>query len=187
MRDLILVLVVVLGAQCLHAQDRVLFSVLRSEVTFVSDAPLERISATNSRSSGLIDVGKRTFAVQIPISDFQGFNAPLQREHFNENYLETRVWPKASFQGRIIEAIDLAIPGTHQVRAKGAFTIHGVERERIVPCRVVVSEQGIRVTADLDVALEEHGIRIPRVVQQKIASIVQIKVDVLFTQGAIKQ
>jgi hypothetical protein len=186
MRKISLVLLLFCGTHVLHAQDVVRYSVSRSEVIFVSDAPLERISASNSRSTGLIDIGARTFAVQIPILDFQGFNAPLQREHFNENYLETRTWPYASFQGRIIESIDLTIPGSHQVRAKGAFTIHGVEQERIVPCRIVVSEQGIRVTADLHVTLEDHKIRIPRVVQQKIAAVVQVKVDVLFTPGVIK-
>jgi hypothetical protein len=181
MRNLLVVLILILVVPVLHGQDRVRSSITRSEITFVSDAPLERITATNSRSTGLLDVGSRTFAVQIPVLEFQGFNAPLQREHFNENYLETRTWPNASFQGRIIEAIDLAVPGTHQVRAKGVFTIHGVGLERIVPCTLVISEQGIRVTADLDVALEDHGIRIPRVVQQKIAAVVQVKVDVVFT------
>lgn len=170
----------------LFAQERRLLSVQRAEVSFVSDAPMERIAASNSKATGLLDPAARQFAVKIPIADFEGFNSPLQREHFNENYMATATWPHATFQGRIIEAVDLTVPGEHSVRAKGAFTIRGVERERIVPCRVVVSNEGVRVTATLDVALEDHGIRIPRVVQQKIAAVVDVKVDALFKPSASK-
>ncbi len=169
-----------LGVVPIVAQDRALLGVKRSEVSFLSEAPLERISATNERSSGLLDPVKRTFGVQIPIMEFQGFNSPLQREHFNENYMDSRSWPNATFQGRIIETVDLTTPGDHQVRAKGMFSVRGIEQERIVVCRVVVSEAGVRVTSEFMVALEDHGIRIPRVVQQKLASNVSVKVDLRY-------
>ncbi|MBX2973525.1 MAG: YceI family protein [Flavobacteriales bacterium] len=178
---LILPLLATLGSS---AQDKVLFKVSRSHVTFRSEAPLEEIAAGNNRATGLLDATARTFAVRIPIVEFQGFNGPLQREHFNENYLVSRMWPNATFTGRIIEAVDLAVPGTHEVRAKGQFTIRDVSHERIVPCRVVVSADGIRVTADLDVVLADHGISIPKVVEQKIAPVVQVVVDLLFKPEA---
>ena len=162
------------------AQERVYLRVERSAVTLVSDAPMERITATNSKSSGLLDPVARSFAVQVPVVEFQGFNSPLQREHFNENYMESRKWPNATFQGRIIETIDLSVPGSHAVRAKGKLTIHGVEQERIVPCKLVVAPDGVRVTARFDVPLEDHDIRVPRVVQQKISSIIDVQVDVVF-------
>jgi hypothetical protein len=164
----------------LRAQERLLLRVERSEATFLSEAPLERITATNTRCTGLVDPMARTFAVQVPIAEFQGFNSPLQKEHFNENYLESRTWPTATFAGRIIEAIDLEVPGTYAIRAKGTLKIHGVEQERIIPCTVVVSSSGVRITADFEVPLSDHDIRIPRVVQQKIAPVIQVKLDLLF-------
>jgi hypothetical protein len=162
------------------AQAQVRMPVDRSEVTFSSDAPLERISATNSRSEGLLDVESRSFAIKVPIAAFEGFNSPLQREHFNENYLVSRTYPYATFAGRIIETIDLTVPGTYALRAKGQLTVHGVAKERIVPCKLVVTSDGIRVTTDLDVLLEDHEIRVPRIVNQKIAPVVRVRVDVRF-------
>lgn len=162
------------------AQEPVRWKLQRSVVSFVSEAPLERITAQNTRSTGLLDPTARSFAVQVPVFSFEGFNAPLQREHFNENYMVSRTWPNASFAGRVIESIDLTAPGTHNVRAKGKLSIRGVEKERIIPCKLVVAEDGIRVTTTFDVAVDEHEIRVPRVVQQKIASVVQVTVDVLF-------
>jgi hypothetical protein len=163
-----------------HAQDRVLWRSARASVTFVSDAPLERITATNTGATGILDPQAHSFAVQIPVTEFEGFNSPLQREHFNENYLLSRQHPKASFTGRIIEAVDLRVPGEHVVRAKGTFTVKGVARERIIPCRLIISRDGVRVMSDFDVLLDEHGIRVPRVVQQKISSVVKVSVDLLF-------
>lgn len=162
------------------SQERTLLRVVRSEVTFVSDAPLERITASNMKCSGLLDPAARTFAVQVPVAEFQGFNSPLQREHFNENYMESRTWPKANFAGRIIDEMDFSTPGTRSVRAKGTLMIHGLEKERIIPCTVVVSAEGARVTARFEVALDDHAIRIPRIVHQKIAPLIQVELDLLF-------
>lgn len=170
-----------------QAQDPVRWMLQRSVVSFVSEAPLERIEAENTACSGVLDPTARTFAIQVPIGEFEGFNAPLQREHFNENYLVSTTWPKATFVGRIIESVDLFAPGRFAVRAKGELTIRGVKRERIIPCDLVVAADGVRVTGVFDVAVDEHGIRIPRVVQQKIAAVVQVKVDLLFKRDELRR
>jgi hypothetical protein len=169
---------------CINAQERELLRIQRSQVTFTSDAPLEHITATNTRATGILDRAARTFAIQIPMVEFQGFNSPLQREHFNENYMSSRKWPNATFIGRIIEEVDMAVPGEHAVRAKGEFSVKGVARERIIPCKLVVAEDGIRVISNFDVLLDEHDIRVPKVVRQKISSVVAVEVDVLFRNAA---
>lgn len=151
-----------------------------TEISFGSVAPLETIRATNVKATGLIDPADRTFAVRIPVAEFVGFNSPLQREHFNENYLVTSKWPTASFQGRIIEAVDLSRAGNYSARAKGSLTVRGVTRERIIPVRITVDGSGVHITSTFDVVLDEHGIRIPRVVQQKIAAVVQVKAALHF-------
>jgi hypothetical protein len=160
-------------------------SLTKCEIGFVSEAPLERITAATKEASGLFDAVERSFAVRIPVIGFQGFNSPLQREHFLENYMEVDRFPHAVFKGRLIEAVDLTVPGTHHVRAKGTFSVHGVDQERIIECTIVSASNGLRVTGTFDVALADHGIRIPKIVQQKLAPVVQVKVDLLFAgQGS---
>lgn len=166
-------------------QGQTLFDLERSNITFLSEAPLETITSTNKAATGLIDPVERTFAIRIPIKEFLGFNSPLQYEHFNENYLISRTWAYAYFKGRIIEAVDLSVNGTYDVRAKGELNIRGEVRERIIPCKLVVAEDGIRVTSSFDVLLDDHVIRIPRVVQQKISPSVQVTVDLLFKRTKI--
>ena len=49
-------------------QDRALLKLQRSEVVFLSEAPMERITATNTKATGLIDPAQRTFVVRITSS-----------------------------------------------------------------------------------------------------------------------
>ena len=112
------------------------------QVNFESDAPLELIQAQSKTLRGALDAQERTFAFTIDINSFEGFNSPLQREHFNENYMEAARFPKATFIGKIIESVDFTQPGTYILRAKGRLNIHGIEQERIIKSQVVHDADG---------------------------------------------
>jgi hypothetical protein len=159
----------------LHSQH--LFNVVEGEIAFVSNAPLEVIRAKSQALRGLIDAEKRTFAFTLSIETFEGFNSPLQRIHFNENYLESNVFPEATFAGKIIEDVDLTQSGTYDVRVKGKLLIHGTERERIMRGTLVVDGETLNISCAFEVVLEEHNIRIPRIVYQKIAEVIQVNVS----------
>lgn len=147
------------------------------KIQFKSDAPLELIEARSSKLRGVIDPVAQTFAWSVEIKTFEGFNSPLQREHFNENYMESRKYPKATFQGKIIEKIDFQKDGVYTVRAKGKLNVHGVEQERIIRGQVEVKGPRVRITSDFTVLLADHDISIPRVVHQKIAEEIAVSMD----------
>lgn len=144
-------------------------------IKFTSEAPLELIKAQSSKASGALDCSNKNVLFMISIDSFDGFNSSLQKEHFRENYMETTKFPTATFKGKIIEDIDFSKNGTYNVRAKGIFTIHGVEKEKIVKVKVVVKEKTIEVETSFEVALEDHNINIPKVVNQKIASMIMVE------------
>jgi len=148
-------------------------------ISFTSDAPLEIIKASSDALRGILDISQQSFAFTIPIESFQGFNSPLQREHFKENYMETGKFPTATFSGRIIEQLDLSKPGTYEIRAKGMLNIHGVARERIIRCILEVSDYEIRVSSAFSVYLRDHDISIPRMVYQKIAEEIAVEVAIV--------
>lgn len=155
-----------------------LFTAKSGNVSFTSDAPLELIQARSVKMSGILKVTDRSFAFSLPVSSFEGFNSSLQRTHFNENYLETEKFPLATFEGKIIEDIDLTQPGKYEVRGKGRFTVHGVEQVRIIKCTVLVSKNKIEITSQFSVMLEDHNIKIPTVVSKKIAREIQVEIAI---------
>jgi polyisoprenoid-binding protein YceI len=146
------------------------------EVSFISEAPLELIRARSQELRGAIDTDKHTFAFNLRVISFEGFNSALQREHFNEKFLETNSFPKATFQGKLIEKIDFSAPGIYPVRAKGIFEVHGIPQERIIRATIEVKESGIELTADFKVLVADHKITIPQIVYQNIAEEIQVKV-----------
>ncbi len=154
-----------------------LFSCNDGIVSFKSEAPLEIIEAESKHLRGILDPEKQTFAWTVEIQTFEGFNNALQREHFNENYLESRRFPKATFTGKIIETIDFSRDGTYSVRAKGKLNIHGKEQERIIKSQLAVAGNRIEIKADFKALLADHDIRIPKIVYQKIAEEVQVVVQ----------
>ena len=144
------------------------------EVTFISEAPLEFIQANSTSLEGVLIPENGRFAFQVEIISFEGFNNPLQRIHFQENYLESHHFPKATFEGKILDEDILEKVGKHEVRTKGILTIHGIERERIIKGSIDIQENKTIITAEFAVALEDHNIRIPRIVYQKIAEEIQV-------------
>jgi polyisoprenoid-binding protein YceI len=146
-------------------------------VKFTSDAPLEKIVATSKVLRGVIEPAARTFAFTIDITSFQGFNSPLQRVHFNENYMESGTYPMATFTGKFIEDVTLTTVGSYDVRVKGTLKIHGIEKERIIKGHVEVTDTGMHISSTFTILLEDHDIRIPRVVYQKIAKVVSVEVS----------
>ena len=155
------------------------FIASNGSVTFISKAPLETIKAESKKLGGALDVEKRTFAFVLPVSSFEGFNSPLQKEHFNENYLETDKIPKAIFKGKIIEEVDLANPGAYTIRAKGTMSIHGVDKEMIIKSKVTTTSNQMAVESSFTIALKDFNINIPKLVNQKIAEdiFVDVKMD----------
>lgn len=151
------------------------------QISFVSDAPLEVIRASSQRLSGAVDTGENTFAFSIPVSSFEGFNSALQREHFSENYMETALYPSATFTGRIIEDIRLLEGVPQEVRAKGMLIIHGVEQERIIPSVLELKGGVLHVASQFTVPLEDHNIRIPKIVNQKIAEVIEVTIEATLT------
>lgn len=150
------------------------FSVVSGTVAFVSDAPLEMIKAQSSEVKGLIDSSNSTFAFQIPIRSFRGFNSELQREHFNEKYLESDRYESATFTGKIIEPVDYQEGKEYSVRAKGDLEIHGVRQSRIIKAQIRVRDGKLYIESSFVVPLSDHNITIPNIVNQKIATEIMV-------------
>jgi len=147
-------------------------------VEFISDAPLELIKAKSEKLKGILSIDKSTFAFEMDISTFIGFNSPLQSEHFRENYLEVDRYPKATFTGAIIESVDFNKPGKYTVRAKGKFNIHGVDKPMMLNIALNVKENEIIADSEFDILLKDFEIDIPRIVYKKIADLIHVKVHV---------
>ena len=154
-----------------------IYSIENANVTFVSDAPLENIMASSTDVKGLINFSDNTFAIFVEMNSFNGFNSQLQKEHFNENYVESIEFPKAIYKGKIIEPININQNGKFNIRSKGNLEIHGITKEHIIPVTLRVEGSMIFIEADFSVNLGDYEISIPRIVSQKISKNIKVSIN----------
>jgi len=141
---------------------------------FKSEAPLEIIKAESNQLKGALDLSNKTFAFKLFIKSFDGFNSPLQKEHFYENYMEVKSYPESIFKGKILEDIDINKSKTY--RAKGLLSIHGLSHEVIIDVNLEPKNSGFYFASSFDVRLEDYEIQLPRIVYQKIAEVINVEV-----------
>ena len=72
------------------------------KISFFSEAPMEDIKATNDKVEAVYDAKTKEIVFQLRIKDFI-FPKKLMQEHFNENYLESDIYPISTFQVWLID------------------------------------------------------------------------------------
>ncbi|UYZ58299.1 YceI family protein [Hymenobacter latericus] len=157
-----------------HAQGK--YQTRTGTVSFFSTSILEDIEARSEQTSALIDLQGGQVAFVIPIKSFQ-FKRTLMQEHFNENYMESDKYPKATFKGQIqhLDREALAKGVSQQVQVEGDLSIHGVTKRVQVQGALEMQKGNLLVHAFFSVAPADYGIEIPLLVRENIARIVSIK------------
>ncbi|MFN8247385.1 MAG: hypothetical protein U0T68_00390 [Ferruginibacter sp.] len=82
-------------------------------VSFFSKAVLENIEASSGQVISVINTTTGDIMFSVNIKSFH-FKKSLMEEHFNENYMESDKYPKASFKGKInnLSAISFSTDGS---------------------------------------------------------------------------
>ena len=146
------------------------------QAKFLASVPtaLEEVAATNNTVSAVLDPKTNEVAVLALIKAFK-FKVPLMEEHFNENYLESDKYPKATFKGKLLnfDATKLtATKATYQV--EGDFTMHGVTKHIKIPATIAKVNGKYVVAAIFTIKAADYNIKIPSLVKQKVAEDVKI-------------
>ncbi len=150
-------------------------------VSFFSAAPMENIEAENHKATSVIDTetGRMEFAILIKAFEFE---KALMQEHFNENYMESNQYPKATFKGDIQNAsdVDWTTDGTYDVTVSGDMTIHGVTKNITTEGTIIVENGAISAKSKFKVAVADYDIEIPTVVVDNIAKEIEVTVDMKY-------
>ncbi len=147
-------------------------------IVFYSHAALEDITAENKEVASVIDGATGEIAVILKMTAFL-FEKGLMQEHFNENYVESEKFPKATFRGSILnnEDVDYTTTGVYQVQVEGKLTIHGVTNKVSARGTLEVHFEGIIAKTSFMLNPEDYGIKIPRVVRKNIAENMEIRIN----------
>jgi len=155
-----------------------------SHVWFYSHTPMEDIEAHNRQVVSSLDASTGDVAFLLLVKSFE-FKRALMQEHFNENYMESDKLPKASFKGKItnIKQVDFKKDGIYSAEVTGDLMIHGVTKS--VTYKGTFTIKGSTITADAKFVIipQDYGIKIPSLVENKIAKEIPVTVEALYNSN----
>ncbi|MCI4443814.1 MAG: YceI family protein [Lentimicrobium sp.] len=148
------------------------------EIKFEASMPaFEEIAATNNTVSCILDEATGDFVALALVKAFK-FKAPLMEEHFNENYMESSKFPKATFKGKIANFDAKKLSSTKSsYDLEGDLTIHGVTKKIKTKLNLVLNGGKIIATSLISVKPQDYNIEIPSLVKDKIAENVKISIN----------
>ncbi|MFK8061249.1 MAG: YceI family protein [Polaribacter sp.] len=148
------------------------FIARQGQASFFSYTSVENIEAKNNQVLSLLDIDKKEIAVSMLMRAFV-FKKDLMYEHFNESYIESDIYPKATFEGKII---DFNPAETSQIRIiRGTLTIHGISKEIDIKTTINNNEGVYDLVGDFNLLVKDFDIKIPPILAGNIAKTISIK------------
>ena len=146
------------------------------KVTFDASVPsFEEVTAKSDVATCVLNPKTGEIASLVLMKGFR-FKVALMEEHFNENYIESSKYPKATFKGKIENFDVLALNDTAQdYKIKGTLELHGKSKEITTTASIRKTDGGIEIISDFSINTEDYAISIPAVVKNKISNKVDIR------------
>ena len=93
--------------------------------------------------------------------------------------MESEKFPKSTFSGKIDKLADVHFDkeGKYTVTVTGDLTIHGVTKRVTVPGSLNVEKGKIEATAAFQIKPDDYGIKIPTIVIEKIAEVIDVSIN----------
>lgn len=148
------------------------------KITFEASVPaFEEVKAKNEAVTCVLNTDNGEIASLALMKGFR-FKVALMEEHFNENYVESDKFPKATFKGKI-ENFDLSklTSTAKDFTIKGKLEMHGKVKDIIVVAKIKKTEAGVEIDANFTVNTDDFDIEIPSVVSKKLNKKVAVTLD----------
>ncbi len=152
------------------------FSTKKGSVKFVSPTDPDVSAINNEVSSKINGAGEIRFSLLF--KGFQFKYAEMQT-HFNEEYVESEKYPRASFTGTIqnIKSIDLTKDGKYTAKVVGTLTMHGVTKPVQTSATLNISKGKITAAATIGIILSDFNIDASAVTEK-----VDLEINCNYTQ-----
>jgi hypothetical protein len=172
MRKIIILLCLFAGTLQISAQK---FMTKTGSLKFEASVPsFEEVAGENNNVSAILETSTGEIAVLSLMKGFR-FKVALMEEHFNENYMESDKFPKATFKGKI-EDFDISKLSSVSKKFKlsGDLTLHGKTKKITAIAKILKSGDKISVMGNFEVKPEDFDIEIPKLVSKKLADEIKV-------------
>lgn len=145
-------------------------------INFEASVPaFEEIKAKNEKVSCVLNTTTGEIASLALIKGFR-FKIALMEEHFNENYIESDQYPKATFRGKIQDFnLQKVTEAGVTLKMSGNLEIRGKSEAVNTIAFIKKTKNGIEIKSNFDVLTDDFDIKIPSVISKKVSRLVKIE------------
>ncbi len=165
-------------AACIHSVTAQKYVEKKGIIIFeASEELFEPVKAKNDGVTAILDVNTNQIASLALVKGFH-FKNSLMEEHFNENYIESETYPKATFKGKLLK-FDLTKLSEEPVKitVEGKIALHGKEKQIKTPLIIHKENDLIFIKGTFTVLPSDFDIDIPAIVRKKIAKKIEVSLD----------
>ena len=174
MKKLIFTLVAIISISTVIGQNKYLTKT--GSLNFEASVPsFEEVAAKNSSVTAILNSKNGDFAALALVKAFRFKNA-LMEEHFNENYAESDMHPKATVRGKIENFAFSDLSETDSsLSLNGSLTFHGITKSiNNIPLIIKVVDDKIILSGSFKVLVSGFNIEIPKIVKNKLSDEVSV-------------
>lgn len=166
--------VIIIGCLSVFCAQAQVFNTNHACVKFnAAKTAVEPIKAENAQAKLILNEANGEVACLLEITQFS-FPNKLMQEHFNENYLESDTYPKATLSGKIKDFTTTDFATEQKVTVEGDFTIHGKKVRKSVPITLIKKGDTYFLKGSFTLELKEFKIKIPKLMFYKITEDVNV-------------
>lgn len=177
MTKISLILVLFLSSISSSSTNKGKYITKQGEITFFSYTTVENIQATNNVVYSIVDLESDNIAISILMKAFE-FDKSLMESHFNESYIESDLYPKATFTGRILD-YDKKFTGIQTKIIKGDFTLRGITKPIELKAQITNSDETIVISGETELKVNDFQINIPPILAPNIADNIKISFNLI--------
>ena len=171
-------LLLVLSVGSVFAQDKMITKT--GQMVFEASVPsFEEVKAKNESVSCVLNTKTGDIAALALQRGFR-FKIALMEEHYNENYVESDKYPKATFKGKIENFDGSTVDKTGKsYRINCTLNLHGKSKEISVTATIKNVDDAIEIKSDFILNVDDFAIEIPGVVSKKVSRKVNVSLHFL--------
>lgn len=102
----------------------------------------------------------------------------LRNKHMREKYLQTDTYPKAVYEGKLLQWI-LQPDSTYLVKTEGMLTIHGVERPFSTIGKLVKKGETYQIYLNFNLNVTDFDIKKPRFLLSSMNEVVALQLNIV--------
>jgi polyisoprenoid-binding protein YceI len=150
-----------------------------ASITFHSSAAMEKIEATNNKALSVWIPADGKIEFSVLLKGFE-FDKALMQEHFNDDYMESDKFPKATFKGMVENSKTIVLTGdqSYNVKVNGSLTMHGITKPVSTTATIKVKNGVVSAMANFTLLLADYNIKIPSIVADNVSKQILVNINV---------